>query len=212
MKKKLIIIGAGNVGGFLSYNINLFGDFEVLGFLDDDPNKQGIQIYGRKVLGGISDLQKIANGPVSVVIGISSPLTKRSIVAALSKFPVDFPNFISPDVWISNHVSIGRGNIFYPGTKINYETDIGDFVILNMNCALGHNCSVGNYSSLAPGVNLAGFTMVGEMVSIGIGACTRQGVSLGECSIIGGQSIVISDVQSHSKIVGIPGRSLMKNC
>lgn len=210
MRRKLIIIGAGNVGGFLSYNIDLFGAFEVLGFLDDDPKKQGTLVYGQNVLGSVKDLEKYIDGQVSVVIGISSPLAKRNIVAAISKFPVDFPTFISPDVWMSNDVAVGRGGIFYPGTKINYGTKVGDFVIMNMNCAVGHNCSIGSYSSLAPGVNLAGFTVVEEMVSIGIGACTRQGVSLGKCSIIGGQSMVVGDVQSHSKIAGIPARLLTK--
>ncbi len=42
MKQKLVIIGAGNVGTFLAYNLDLFaGNYEILGFLDDDAKKIG---------------------------------------------------------------------------------------------------------------------------------------------------------------------------
>src|SRR5690606_41227622 len=45
MKKKLLIIGAGNVGGFLSYNIKEFSpEYEIVGFIDDDKRKIGNKI------------------------------------------------------------------------------------------------------------------------------------------------------------------------
>ncbi len=38
--KDLVIIGAGNVGGFLALNQDLFEtNYNIIGFLDDDPLK-----------------------------------------------------------------------------------------------------------------------------------------------------------------------------
>src|SRR5690606_31009320 len=103
MSKKLLIIGAGNIGGFISYNSAIFGDYEVLGFLDDDPKKADRIFYGNKVLGAVNTIDSyLGDEPLSVVIGIANPIFKSKIAKMLATKKVDFPNFIAPNVWISN--------------------------------------------------------------------------------------------------------------
>ena len=210
MKTPLLIIGAGNVGGFLSYNIEEFeGNYEVVGFLDDDPAKIGKVLYGSQVHGPVSDIIKYKDKKMAVVIGIAHPQIKKQIALSLSTYDFLFPSFISRNVWVSKQVTIGQGVILYPGVSINYESCIGDFVIMNMNCAIGHNCTISSYSTLAPSVNLAGFTFLEEGVDMGIGTSTRQNVRIGQEAVIGGQSMLIKDVPSNAKIVGVPGRQLL---
>ncbi len=53
--KDLLIIGAGNVGGFLALNQDLFQEsFRVIGFLDDDPDKIGMEFWSIPVVGYFS--------------------------------------------------------------------------------------------------------------------------------------------------------------
>ena len=55
--KDLIIIGAGNVGGFLALNQKLFDNqYNIIGFLDDDINKIGKELWNIPVLGRIDDI------------------------------------------------------------------------------------------------------------------------------------------------------------
>lgn len=207
MKQKLLIIGAGNIGGFISYNINSFGNYELLGFLDDDITKIGTEIYGSKVLGNVASIDNhiLAYG-IAVVIGIGNPNIKSKIANFLIGKQLYFPNFIANNVWLSEKVTLGKGVIIYPGTSINYETSIDDFSIINMNCAIGHNCSLGKFSTLAPGVNLGGFTNIGEQSDIGIGATTKQGISIGKNVQVGGQTMIIQDVCANNVVVGNPAR------
>lgn len=206
MKENLIIIGAGNVGGFISYNMDQFDDYNVLGFLDDDPLKQNKKLYGRKVLGTINSIDDyIKEKPISVVVGIANPFVKKKIISFLEKKKINFPNMISKNSWISKNVEIGKGIIIYPGVSINYETSLHDFVIVNMNCAIGHNCNLSMFCTLAPGVNLGGFTKVGELVDIGIGVSTRQNINIGKNSIIAGQAMIVKDIPSEAKVKGVPG-------
>lgn len=207
MIKPLLIIGAGNVGGFISYNINEFtAQYNILGFLDDDPQKIGKKLYGQQVLGSIADLPSFLEENLAVVIGIANPIIKKKISINLSSYNLDFPSFISSNVWLSQKVTLGKGVIIYPGTAINYETVIEDFAIINMNCAIGHNCYISKYATLAPGVSLAGFTKIGEASDIGIGVSTKQQIIIGAGATIGGQTMVVKDVAPYSKVKGVPGR------
>jgi sugar O-acyltransferase (sialic acid O-acetyltransferase NeuD family) len=192
MKDDLIIIGAGNVGGFLAYNLEEVGSYSILGFLDDDPNKQGKSYYGFAVLG--------------VIIGIANPRIKRNIAEKFSDLPLRYPNVVFKNVWLSKNVRLGKGVILYPGVSINFETVIEDFVIVNMNCAIGHNCHVSKFSTLAPSVSLAGFSRIENCVDMGINSATLQNVNIGESAIVGGMAMVIDDLPPDCTAVGVPAK------
>jgi sugar O-acyltransferase (sialic acid O-acetyltransferase NeuD family) len=204
--RDLIIIGAGNVGAFLAYNLELFeGSYKLLGFLDDDPKKSGTTLAGYPVLGKTSDIHQYP-AATAVAVGIASPRTRRRIVEGIMHLPLEFPSFIARNAWLSKAVTVGKGVIIYPGVSINYESVLGDFVIMNMNCALGHNAGIGNYCTLAPGVNFGGFTTLEECVDVGIGAATRQNTHIGRNSIIGGQAMITATVPEGTLMVGVPGK------
>jgi FlaA1/EpsC-like NDP-sugar epimerase len=57
--KPVLVLGAGNAGANLVRELKRSGEWRLAGLLDDDPVKQGREIYGYRVLGVISDLQRI---------------------------------------------------------------------------------------------------------------------------------------------------------
>jgi sugar O-acyltransferase (sialic acid O-acetyltransferase NeuD family) len=206
--RDLVIIGAGNVGGFLAYNQNLFTEpFNIIGFLDDDVAKHGKEFYGLKVLGNTGHLFTLGKN-TAVAIGIGFPKAKRKVFEKIRDNGNDFPSFISEKAWVSNNVSVGKGVILYPGVSINYQTAIDDFVIMNMNCAVGHDCSIGKFCALAPGVNLGGFTVLEEAVDMGIGSATKQNIIVGKDAVIGGQAMLVKNVEPGTKVAGVPGRAM----
>ncbi|MGC4041458.1 MAG: NeuD/PglB/VioB family sugar acetyltransferase [Flavobacterium sp.] len=209
MTQKLLIIGAGSVGKFIAYNINQFSQsFEIIGFLDDDASKHNAVIAGFPVLGPTDKLHEFSGKGIALVWGIAFPSVKKKLFGNYKDLSFDFPNFIAKDAWISEAVTFGRGCIIYPGTAINYETTIDDFVVINMNCSIGHNCSIHSFSSLAPGVNLGGNTKIGSCVEMGIGSSTVQGVVIENDVTVGGQAMVIVNVNQGDMVVGIPAKSI----
>ncbi|MGF6995071.1 polysaccharide biosynthesis protein [Paraburkholderia sp. GAS32] len=58
--KPVVVLGAGNSGASLARELSRSSEWRLVGLLDDDPAKQGREIYGYKVLGPISDLQRWA--------------------------------------------------------------------------------------------------------------------------------------------------------
>ena len=209
MKKKLLIVGAGSVGKFVAYNMGQFnGSYEVLGFLDDDVTKHDSVIAGYRVLGAVERLNEFSGQGVALVWGIAFPKVKKRLSEQYQNLSFEFPDFIAKHAWISEGVTFGKGCIIYPGTTINYETVIQDFVVINMNCSLGHNCTVQSFTSLAPGVNLGGNTHIGNCVEMGIGASTVQGIIIGDNAVVGGQAMIVSNVSESDVLVGVPAKSI----
>ena len=60
-KKRLILIGAGKTGAKISREIldTVDSPYVVVGFMDDDLNKQGARLHGIQVLGTTADLEKL---------------------------------------------------------------------------------------------------------------------------------------------------------
>lgn len=202
--KDLIIFGAGDVGKFIAYNLNIFNaSYNLLGFMDSDLRKVGTQLCGLPIL-TTECLNLVNTGRLCVVVAVSSPIAKESIVKKLEPYGVDFPNFIAQNSWLSNGVAIGYGNIIYPNCSINYETEIENFVTINAGCVIGHNVKIGRFANLSPGVNLGGFTRVGQGANLGIGCCSRQGVEIGSYSVVGGQAMLVKNVESNKTVVGVP--------
>jgi FlaA1/EpsC-like NDP-sugar epimerase len=58
--KPVLLLGAGTAGASLARELTRSGEWRLTGLLDDDPSKQGREIYGHRVLGTIGELQNIS--------------------------------------------------------------------------------------------------------------------------------------------------------
>lgn len=208
---KVIIVGAGSVGGHVASNRELYGleNSEIL-FVDDNPEKIGSNFMETPVVSNVNSLLNI-KVPTQVVLGIAFPKIKHLIIQRLRvNKNLIFPTLIAKNSWVSNKVTLGDGVIIYPGCAINYGTYVGDFTVINMNCAVGHDCQIGLFVSLAPGVNLGGHTLVGSFTELGIGASTRQFISIGENVVVGGQSMIIRETLGGVNVAGVPAVEIPK--
>ncbi len=73
--KRLLIVGAGNAGEALLREIHRMpvAEYEVVGFVEDDPGKRGIFIHDLPVLGTVEELPKICENRNIEEIAIAIP-------------------------------------------------------------------------------------------------------------------------------------------
>jgi len=73
--KRFLIIGAGNAGEALLREIHRMpvAQYEVIGFIDDGPIKQGVNIHGIPILGTVEQLPKICKDRNIEEIAIAMP-------------------------------------------------------------------------------------------------------------------------------------------
>jgi FlaA1/EpsC-like NDP-sugar epimerase len=74
--REVLIVGAGNGGQLVAYELRKNPELRniPIGFVDDDPRKQGMRIAGLKVLGATRDLPRVLDDaePDEVIIAIPS--------------------------------------------------------------------------------------------------------------------------------------------
>jgi FlaA1/EpsC-like NDP-sugar epimerase len=73
--KRFLIVGAGNTGESLLREIHRMSvaEYDVVGFIDDDPAKQGIRIHDIPVLGTVEELPEICKENTIDEIAIAMP-------------------------------------------------------------------------------------------------------------------------------------------
>lgn len=208
--KDLYIVGAGGFGRdilWLTERINSVTPiWQVKGFIDDSEKMQGKAPGGCPVLGGCDYFEGLSQ-EVWVVVAIGSAKTRRSIVEKLSRYDgLHFATLIDPSVILSDRVRIGEGCMICAGTILTVDISIGNHVIINLDCTLGHDDVLEDYVTLYPSVNVSGCVTVGQETELGTGMQIIQGIRIGGQSILGAGTVVIKDIPQSCTAVGNPAR------
>lgn len=153
---------------------------------------------------------------VAVVVSYGDPGMRREYCKKLRQDNFDFFSIISDTCMVQDEVVIGEGCIFCDFTIIDSNTVIGDFVHLNTQAAVYHDCIVDDYVTIAPSVGVMGRVHIREAAYIGAGAMIKQGTtakhfSLGKESVVGMGAIVLKDVADGATVVGNPAAPLGGN-
>ena len=210
MDRKVVIIGAGDHGRgvleILREASRTDPRFDVIGFLDDAPAKQGASIAGVSVLGGIDWIRSSREPDVHYVIAVADTRAKAQIARRLDQQALTFVAAIHPSVILAGGVRVEPGTILNAGVVVAYDTLICAHSTVNLNATVGHDCILGRFSTVAPGANIAGHVQLGEGCDVGMNATVAAGLTIGEWSSIALGSVVMRDIAAGQRVFGNPAR------
>ncbi len=219
--RPLYIIGAGGFGrevAWLVERINAAAEekgedlpWDFKGFLDDDKSIYGKELDGYKVFGGHEVLENYGDD-VWCVLAVGSAKGRRKGIARLTPFPhIHFATLVDPSVIVGRTVEIGEGCMICAGNIITVDVSIGNYVIINLDCTIGHDAQIADYVTLYPSVNVSGGVDIGMCTEIGTGSAIIQGVKIGTGVIVGANSTVIRNIEDEVTAVGSPSKVIKKH-
>ena len=210
--EKIAILGTG---GFARELITLVQDinnvkptFELVGFVDGSLPKGQI-VNGYPVIGSDEEINK-TNDRIGLVLGFGNPQLKEKVRKQFTNPLVYFPTLIHPSVIIGDHrlVEIGQGCILCAACIITTNIIIKDFVTLNLQCTVGHDTTINEYSAFMPTCNISGEVEIGKGVYCGTGVKIINQTSVGEYTIVGAGAVVTKPLPAKCTAVGVPAKPI----
>jgi sugar O-acyltransferase (sialic acid O-acetyltransferase NeuD family) len=205
---KVVFLGAANpeTGRMIRALQTAQPNFEVLGFIDNDPAKKGQKFLSYPVFGGFEALDTIRQDDLYMVNLITgSTRTRFETSRYLAQKGFRFTNFIHPSVDLTM-THIGVGNYIQDHVIVQAEARIGNNSSIHIGALIAHEVVIGDSVFVAHACSISGKVVIGDGTFVGTNATVIPRLRIGKWATIGAGSVVIKDVPDYATVVGNPAK------
>lgn len=210
--KKIAILCTGGFARELTtliQDINAFSPtYDFIGFVDGSLPKDTL-VNGYPVIGNDDEINNVSE-ELGLVLAFGDPKLKKRVKTKFTNPLLFFPTLIHPSVMIGDRrfVEIGEGCIICAGCILTTNIRIKDFVTLNLQCTVGHDTTINEYSAFMPTCNISGEVNVGEGVYCGTGVKIINLTSIGDYTIVGAGAVIAKSLPARCTAVGVPAKPI----
>jgi acetyltransferase EpsM len=185
-------------------------DLSKTAFISDDVNyvgktKSGIKIMQRNAINTNKSSKIIlVNGSVE------SFLNRKKTILDFNIPYERYSTVIHPSAIISRFSNIGKNVFISAGVTIGPNVIIEDHVIILAGSNIHHDCIIKKYSIICGNVLIAGNVEIGSNCYIGASTSVKNGLKIGENTLIGIGSVVINDIENDVICYGVPAKKQEK--
>lgn len=213
MRKKLIIFPFGGNGREAAAQVTgsatLKEEWELVGFVDDDPTVHGREVCGVPVLGNTKILKEYPEAKILAVPGNAGDyLKRRHIIEGLDLKKNRFAKIFSPSAVMSPDAKIGYNTLLLANVVVGCGASIGNHCIILPNTTVGHDSVIEDFCCIGANVAVSGHVTIRSGCYIGSGSAIRERVTVQERSLVGLGSNVVSDIEKDVIVAGNPAKLL----
>jgi sugar O-acyltransferase (sialic acid O-acetyltransferase NeuD family) len=209
--EKLFIIGAGGLGLEVAWAAKLQKRYALGGFCDDDVQKTGQTLASVQIVGTIEAVAERYQSGIMFLCAIGDNRKRESAVARALAHGWRGGIVMDPSVIIGPDVQLGAGTYVGAGSILSPEAKIGQHVIINHGCSIGHHSRVLDFAQVCPGGRVSGHSILGRAAFMGSNAVVGPGKALGDYAVLGAASFALGDVPAGATAVGNPARILFRS-
>lgn len=182
--------------------------YDVIGFIDDDVSKQGINFLDLPVYSMDAALKRFpyaTRTPERLVCILncvcSSTHARKRVYDKLYARGV-IPSNLYPEPYepVSYGLYIQSGVIIQAGGRIQPNVSI------HANSVIGHETTIGRHAFIAHGVMVSGRCRIMDLAFIGAGAIILPGITIGQGATVGAGAVVTKNVPAYATVKGNPAK------
>ncbi|MCC6437666.1 MAG: acetyltransferase [Acidimicrobiales bacterium] len=212
-QRPLVLYGAGGFARETAALVDALNatrpSWELLGFLDDDPEREGALVSGRPVLGGMGWL--VEHPSVSVTLCVGNPANYASRAALAERLRLDdhrYATLVHPMASVASGCQLGAGSVVHATSTLTCDVQVGRHVAIMPGVVLTHDDEIEDFVTFGAGVRVAGGVRVERGSYLGSGALVRERCTIGEWALVGMGAIVTRTIPPGEIWVGQPARYL----
>lgn len=214
-KREIAIYGGGGFAREVAWLVESCGEpYQVACFIDDNEAMHGNPLNSIPVMSLEKAWQLHPNA--KIVGGVGTPKVRQMLMEKAAQRGYTFETVIHPRAELSRWIEIGIGTVICAGNILTTNIKLGEHVQINLDCTIGHDVVMGDYTTLAPGVHVSGWVHFGKRVYVGTGAVIINGaqdapLTIGDDAIIGAGACVTKPVPAGLTVVGVPAKPLLRD-
>lgn len=214
MASKILLLGGGGHCRSVCSSVWRTGLYDEVGIVVKDlSDSESLTNQGR-VVGTDSDLPALRDKgwtDAFVTVGsVGNTDVRHRLWDAILGCGFHVPVIVDPSAVVAEDVALQPGVFVGRGAVINAGSSVGRCAIINTGAVVEHDCVIGAFAHVSPGVTLCGQIRIGRDAHIGAGAVIRQQLRIGDHALIGIGSVVVCDIPGGVVAYGNPCR-VVKN-
>lgn len=205
----MLIVGAGGLAKqLIELVIQHYEQEQIVCY--DDIHKPDFFLNAFSVLKHVKEAVKYLNEvDRRFTLGLGGPLLREKMDHKFVNMGGELVGLTSKKAIVSHfNVSIDQGVCILDQCIIESCVQIGRGSLINLNCLITHDCSLGNYVEVSPGAKLLGGVIIGNHCFIGAGAVILPNIKIGNNCIVGAGAVVTKNLNDGEKVAGVPARHL----
>lgn len=181
--------------------------WDVLGFIDDNPQKKGMSLYGVKVLGRRDLFAKHKDARILVLpANPESYGEKEGIIKSLNIDPWRYAKVTHPSAVISEDAAIGYNTVIMANVFISCGCKVGNHNIILPNTVISHDCQIDDNCFIGSNVSISGTVKIKKNCFIASGVTIRNHIVIEKDSLVGLAANVVANIKEGVVVMGNPAK------
>jgi sugar O-acyltransferase (sialic acid O-acetyltransferase NeuD family) len=208
--KKIYILGAGGfareIYSYLAEDKFSYNGYELAGFLTDNKDDLiGFDI-SHPILGSIKEVSL----PVSAILlmGVTDCSFKNELYQFYHERGFEFLTYIHNTAFVGQGVILGEGCVLKRLTTFSTNISLGKCVTINSYTSMGHDSSIGDFSTSSGHCDITGYVKIGKRVLLGSRVSIIPKRAIADDSTLGAGSVVITNVKTNTTVFGNPAKKI----